>query len=777
MQTNVANDIKQGTVGGFEETTATENTSIAARGFKLGYALFVLLLSLSVALTFECLIFNAHALFFTPNTYPLHEIAQPQNEKYGTKGFLLSRKFPGVVYSGLNLNADNVFMRFQGATQHPCKVRVYFSDSSSPRREQACEFIVHPGGKENYYTCRLKVKGRLTSLGIEADQASMPQEMLLTEAVINHHPDLDISVFRVLLLTFLSACVLLCRRYKWHQISTSALVGRTRTLSQLCVPVLALLITWHIFYVLSPSNSAQFRVIMPGGYIVEEISPADHELLQPLPEPSELRHADRYTVLLRALLHGSLSLELPVDPKLVEMENPYSPSQRAEVGAKYFYDYSFYKGKYYLYFGLAPLLLIYLPVYALTGMIPTMALISLILTTLCVLSLSLALQVLFNILIGRCNLLLWWGAQLAVLSCSGLWLYEATLWEYNYPVLTSFIFIALMLSASWSLLASRSPRFQRLCLLSCGLLVPLLVLSRPHLLIFALGLCAPPLWHFLKGLPFLATRSEGPSSPRLADGSWSAERALGADAPRPVKLTNALFLLLTPIVLGAILIMYHNYLRFGSVFEFGQKYVLTGFDQTYISFAPDLPSLRALLWHFFLEPPDFIKNFPYIVSPERTYHDFGTRVYLERRISVLSWPLCWGLFLIFWRSLFVPDTKAHKEQESVLKLFKLSAALTCLALPVVAYIQQHAAGYSFRYMCELSMPASLIAFVLLLRLFRDIRPQGTAALAYLVVGLLLTKTVLMGLLLPFSIDQSDLISYLNADHIVLLYRILTPLSF
>lgn len=60
-----------------------------------------------------------------------------------------------------------------------------------------------------------------------------------------------------------------------------------------------------------------------------------------------------YVDLGEAFLQGQLSLLETPDPQLVALDNPYDPAQRT---APYHWDASYYKGKYYLYWGPVPAL-------------------------------------------------------------------------------------------------------------------------------------------------------------------------------------------------------------------------------------------------------------------------------------------------------------------------------------------------------------------------------------------------------------------------------------
>jgi hypothetical protein len=71
-----------------------------------------------------------------------------------------------------------------------------------------------------------------------------------------------------------------------------------------------------------------------------------------------------YNLLMRGFTKGTLSLDTPVDPLLATMSNPWDPNERGEHGL---HDASYYKGRYYLYFGPAPVLLLFLPFHLATG--------------------------------------------------------------------------------------------------------------------------------------------------------------------------------------------------------------------------------------------------------------------------------------------------------------------------------------------------------------------------------------------------------------------------
>lgn len=82
-------------------------------------------------------------------------------------------------------------------------------------------------------------------------------------------------------------------------------------------------------------------------------------------------NAQQYAELAKAMADGQLYLEVEPPQWLVDMDNPYDKGARDELqkqtGESYLFDVAYYEGHYYVYFGVLPVLLFYLPFYLLTG--------------------------------------------------------------------------------------------------------------------------------------------------------------------------------------------------------------------------------------------------------------------------------------------------------------------------------------------------------------------------------------------------------------------------
>lgn len=73
-----------------------------------------------------------------------------------------------------------------------------------------------------------------------------------------------------------------------------------------------------------------------------------------------------YNLLTRSLERGELDLGIPANRELLSLKDPYSPQNR--MLGSFAWDASFYGGRYYLYFGITPVLVLFLPFHLLTGL-------------------------------------------------------------------------------------------------------------------------------------------------------------------------------------------------------------------------------------------------------------------------------------------------------------------------------------------------------------------------------------------------------------------------
>lgn len=78
-------------------------------------------------------------------------------------------------------------------------------------------------------------------------------------------------------------------------------------------------------------------------------------------------HRNQYELLAESFLDGKLYIEYGDEEELLLLNNPYDTDERNQTGIRGHWDHSYYNGRYYVYFGVVPVILLFLPFRLLTG--------------------------------------------------------------------------------------------------------------------------------------------------------------------------------------------------------------------------------------------------------------------------------------------------------------------------------------------------------------------------------------------------------------------------
>ena len=78
-------------------------------------------------------------------------------------------------------------------------------------------------------------------------------------------------------------------------------------------------------------------------------------------------HRNQYELMAENLLNRRLYFSYGDEDQLLQLTNPYDPNERKASGVSYHWDHAYYKGKYYMYFGIVPVFLSFLPYRVITG--------------------------------------------------------------------------------------------------------------------------------------------------------------------------------------------------------------------------------------------------------------------------------------------------------------------------------------------------------------------------------------------------------------------------
>ena len=401
-----------------------------------------------------------------------------------------------------------------------------------------------------------------------------------------------------------------------------------------------------------------------------------------------LHHA-QYQELAEAMAGGSFCVG-EADPALLEVENPYDTISLQAGKIPYRADYAYYEGRYYVYFGVVPVLLFYLPYYLLTGgALPNYAAVFLFLAGFAVACAGLVYE-LMKRYFPKLPFYLW-GVGVFMLTGGYSVFYLLIRPDlYHVPIAASYMFAA---AGMWMYLAGlnrkKEQRGQRLFLYAAGSVCMALTAGcRAQFVLFA---ALVPVLFFREICGLFRKKNEKNS------GFGAGELAA----------------LALPYVFVAAGLMYYNAVRFGSPFDFGASYSLTSNDMTHRGF--NLERVLYGLWYFLFQPPWIAAKFPYLNSVLLENGYLGKMVTESSFGGVLACSLFF-VPMLFW-GRYVKSGAMKKE------LVWFSGV--CIGLAVlIGAVDANGAGILIRYSCDVSFGLFLAAVPVFLSAAAYVREKG-----------------------------------------------------
>ncbi len=293
---------------------------------------------------------------------------------------------------------------------------------------------------------------------------------------------------------------------------------------------------------------------------------------------------DFYNQLVDGFLDGQLNLKVEVAPELLRVKDPYDPAQRPPGAG--LHDATFYQGKYYIYFGVVPAVVLLLPFTVVTGMdLPLPAAVGVFVFVGFLLSVAAWSDVKRRYFpAAGATIRLACGLALGLASLGPVLLRRPTIYEVAIASAYCFAMGALWCAGR----ALHAARRRAMWVAGASLCLGLAVGSRPSYVLAAPLAMGPLAWWW-----------------------WRHGRA--KQSSDGVRRSGWLMVLAGagPLALCGLLLGLYNYLRFGSVSEFGVRYILSGvyesrmthFSTSYLGFN---------LQNYFLTVPTWSEWFPFI---------------------------------------------------------------------------------------------------------------------------------------------------------------------
>ena len=362
-----------------------------------------------------------------------------------------------------------------------------------------------------------------------------------------------------------------------------------------------------------------------------------------------------------AYVKGQLHLDVPVDTRLLTLRNPYNPYTRNAITV--LWDHAFYNGKYYSYYGHAPIYLVMFPIYWISGYVPSNLFILQLGVLFSIFAISLAALEIIHLFIKKTSTPFIVLTLLAIvfgslLLTNNTYEYGGMIYRIPYAYANGFLFLTIYLFIK----GYRASAYRFLYFIFSGLSLVFIVLSRP-LEVLYLFLFIPIIIKMI-----IANKN-------IKQSIIDYVPAIGV------------------VLVGAVLVCIMNYTRFNSIFEFGEHYQLTVTDCTKTKLSID--GILPTIYHFFVQTPKHNKT-EHLLTYRYTNEQFETHPYITCSVGLLFIPITALMLLI----PFV----LTKDDDLTLKIFVIASPIFIFMMAFVTYCF---AGVCPRYLNDIAPWAAL----------------------------------------------------------------------
>lgn len=408
--------------------------------------------------------------------------------------------------------------------------------------------------------------------------------------------------------------------------------------------------------------------------------------------------------LVDAFENGQVHLTDPVPEGLLNLENPYDLSERSNAGLSYKWDHLLFEGKYYSYYGIAPVLTLFLPYHMITGHYFASSLACLLYTLIAAIFLGLCfISIVRNWFYHTPFRLVIMGLMITLFSsCVMINVMSPQFYEIAQSSALCFLVLGFYFMLNSGIFTKENIKLRYLCLSS--LFTSLSVLSRATCALYAMVLVIWAVYGYLR------YRKEH-------QGNKAA-------------LIKYILAAAAPYIIFAIIQMTYNYLRFGNPLDFGIQYTLTIYDYENIDL--HFSMIMISIVNFFFAVPIINTQFPFI-------HGNFDSLKVNGYYFVATNPTL-GIIPItptVLSLLYTPKVAKFFPKKDKIKYF-LIWFLPGLIIPVILAAMTWEYGYSMRYNADFGWQISIASFVLIYFVYHQI---NNATIKKWLMRILLIATV------------------------------------
>lgn len=637
------------------------------------------------ALVLEVFVFNCN-YFASAGYQPINlknkiELAQGSDDL-----FRLTSVNHVMEFSDLNTEVHNIRINFdENQPAQNLTVKIQFTDDAHHTYFDSTEYTVGVPEVEVATNCtqseyiNLNTSGYVDNLRIEIVGEDVSYPIKLWTVSLNAHHPFDFSNTRFLVTLGVLVLVFMFRpKSAIYRIRIVENPVRSKASIIAVVAVEIMLVTSFLFYgsnLVGVATSSYNQGSWDGVSLVNTFEVGGD-------------NAQQYADLARAMAHGQLYLEEEPPQWLQDMNDPYDKGARDELqketGEEYLFDVAYHDGHYYVYFGVVPVLLFYLPFYLVTGANFPTAIGVLIAAIAYILGVSALLDRFARYHFKRVSLGVFLLLQIPLVFCSGIMYLVKFPTFYSLPIMCALAF------SVWGLycwMRGRLSRHACAWYVAGSLCMALVAGCRPQFLVLSL-LAFPLFWR-----TFITER-----------------RILTARGAREFAC------LIAPYLVVAAGIMGYNYARFGSFTDFGANYNLTVNDMT--KRGMNAGRLAPAFFSYFLQPPNVTGAFPFIQAT-----DFDT-TYMGQTIKEVTFGGIFACLPVLWVLPFAGRAlRLRSRQRSTRTIWGIVVVLLVTGV-LVALLDAEMAGILQRYYADFSFMFLAAAVLLIFIVNENLDPAS-----------------------------------------------------
>lgn len=416
--------------------------------------------------------------------------------------------------------------------------------------------------------------------------------------------------------------------------------------------------------------------------------------------------------------NGQVTLMQTPSKELMALDNPYDWSARVEGSVYALWDHVLYEGEYYSYYGVGPVILLFLPFNLLTGLYFPSALATLIFSAVGIAFLILTFKKLFMRYFS--DMPMWMYITSLVMLCAscGIWYCLIPSNFYEIAQTSGFCFVTLgaYFLVSANLFSKGSIRPYMLALGT--LFLSIAVTCRPTTAIW----CVVALLFICVGVRKIYQ-----------------SRKCGTPTVSYVKYL--LCAMLPFVVIGGLQMIY-NYVRFDSFTDFGIQYSLTINDFTKAQYHTQFAAIG--FYNYLFAPPSFSADFPYIFTNITDLSVNGYYFTATHNGCGLFFRALPMFFLLLAPKAYKLIDKSNRRWVTALFL------AVAVVAPCIVIFSIWESGYGVRYMVDFAWQMLTCALFVMYVLYRNTHSIETKRIYKNTILVMMILSVTVNFALTYS---------------------------